>query len=96
MFVVHEGVWTLLYVVFIDVVVVELGGMFLSGMVMYCTLHFSRAPWRPPKTSLTSPLLSVRVFQRVGGVRIHPGWRCCLPFPPLNLYNCGNLFNVCM
>ena len=62
-FVVHEAVWTLLYVVFIDVVVGELGGIFLGGIVMYCTLHYSRAPWRPPKTVLTSPLLSVRVFQ---------------------------------
>ena len=62
-FVVHEVVWTLLYVVFIGVVVGELGGMFLGGIVMYCTLHYSRAPWRPPRTALTSPLLSVRVFQ---------------------------------
>ena len=48
-FVVHEAVWTLLYVVFIRVAVGELGGMFLGGIVMYCTLHYSRAPWRPPE-----------------------------------------------
>ena len=56
-FVVHEVVWTLLYVVFIGVIVGELGGMFLGGIVMYCTLHYSRAPWRPPRTALISPLL---------------------------------------
>ena len=39
-FVVYEAVWTLLYVVFIGVVVGELGGMFLGGIVMYCTLHY--------------------------------------------------------
>ena len=71
-FVVYEAVCILLYVVFISVVVGELGGKFLGGIVVYCTLHYSRVPWRPPKTALTSPLLSVRVFQRVGG-RNSPG-----------------------
>ena len=89
-FVVHEAVWTLLYVVFIGVVVGELGGMFVGGIVMYCTLHYSRAPWRLPQKALASPLLSVRVFQQVGE-RNSPGV-AMLSSLPASQYNCGNLF----
>ena len=90
-FVVHEAVWTLLYVVFIGVVVGELGGMFLGGIVIYCNLHYSRAPWGPPKRALTSPLLSVRVFQRVGE-RNSPGVAMLSSLPASQLVQLWQLF----
>ena len=78
-FVVHEVVWTLLYVVFIDVVVGELGGMFLGGIAMYYNLHYSRAPWRPPQKSVNISIVVCTRFPTSGGAEFTRGGDAVFP-----------------
>ena len=75
-FVVHEAVWTLLYVVFIDVVVGELGGIFLGGIVMYCTLHYSLAP---PQNGVDISIAVCTRFPVSGGTEFTRGGDAVFP-----------------